>query len=830
MKGFWKRFVCLVLVAILAVPMTFHTASAASLPKLNKTSLTLNGVGMTYTLKVKNEPANTTLTWSSSDTDVATVNALGQVTGMSKGKAVVTCLVTYSDKSIVKLTCKITVKVPATAVSISNAQLKNNTHEMIVGQTYDFNRKLTPSNSSDKTYWIIKDEDIATVDKNGVVTAVKQGTTQLEARTGKNKTAAMDPLNTVTHSINITITEPVAEVTEVKKTDDKTLTIKFSAAMKKASLINASGSLNTGNITIEGKKVNNVTAADLGVITPNLTTDGLTLTLKTTNKFDGVYSVKIENDCLTESGIAFKGYDQELDFSDTLIPAITAATVDDTGFVANILFNKEVDISGLTVTVADTTLNPTTQLLLTTASNYKLKADKKTLQLDLSGIAYADYNKQLHIYISGIKDLKGNFTQPYNNDIYLYTDNSQKPNATLSYVKRTSKTTITAYFSKAIQNGGYMTLNNVTVYGAVDSNDKTAVNYTIMDSTITNATGYLNGTITGWNSYNTLMPASAVNFVVDMSVGAAAPTITNYQMTTTMNNNTPVNTIVITYNKDVTLPVNTGVLSAVYRDANSNIIPYYITYGATAKGNVVTILIDPSTTIGTGIYTVTLDTGFVYDSYKNNSDKTTLTLSASATSTAQFPAPTEIRQDKDNPSIIYVNFPKKVDLASAQTPSNYSFDTVHPYSAYVTSNSDAGATVQLTFTPGALRYTSNYPVTIENVSGYSGSYQPMAKYYKLQQFNENAAPKFQYARLNGNTITMYFDEAIQGTVVLNIYSGGNLITLNSSTSYYIQDNTIVIVLAQAVSSTNLYIIPQSGCSIKDAAGNSATLASQIPVN
>lgn len=831
MKGLWKRLLCLVLVVVLAVPMAFssESVSAATKPKLNKTSKTLTGVGSTYTLQVKNQPSNTTLKWSSSKASVATVNGLGQVTAVAKGKTTITCLITYSDKSVTKLTATITVKVPATAVSISNANLTNNAHVMVVGDTYDFNRKLTPAGSSDKTYWVIADEDIATVDSNGVVTAVKAGVTQLQARTGKNKTAAMDSLNTVTDSINIQITEPVATVSSVTLTSDKVVTVLFSHAMTKSSLITASGALNTSNVTVTAKTVNNVTAADLGTITPSLSDDGKTLTLTTTNDWDGVYNIKIENDATTQAGITFNGYDEEFDFSDTLVPALLSATVDDTGFVALMTFNKEIDISGLTVRISDTTLNATTLTVLTTVSNYTLKSDKKTIQLDLSTISSIDYNKPIKISLSGIKDTKGTYTTPYNNEFYVYTDTTTKPNATLNYVERTGKYTLTAHFSKSIRYAGAITIANTTVYGVVDSSDKTCVNYTI-NSTVANNTGYLTGTAIGWMSYNSTTAGTSTAFNVDMSVGTTLPAITNSELVTTTNNSTIVNSIILTFNKDVKLTTTSGSLYSSYVDTYSNVIPYYLTYAATVTDNVVTIVIDPSTPVGNGIYTVTIPAYFVTDSYSNSNEQTTISLTTTSSATTQLSAPTGIVQDSTNPSILYVSFSQKLDLTTAQNVLNYQIDTNYPQSAIVTTNSTSGATVQLTFGPGSIPYTMNYPIYVQNICGYSGTYSTMAKYTLYQSLNENVAPTLTSAKLTGSTIILTFSEKIQGTAAFNVYNYGTQVTLNSSSSCYIQDNTVVIVLAQAIVGNNITVSPGTNCVIKDALGNSASLASSIAVS
>lgn len=832
MKGIWKRLFCIMLVVALAVPMVFSDSvvSAAKKPTLNKTSRTITGVGSVYTLQVKNQPENTTLTWSSSNSKVADVNGLGQVTAKTKGKTTITCLITYTDKSIMKLTCKITVKIPATAVEISNANLVNNAHKILVGEKFDFNRKLTPTGSSDKTYWVIGDEDIATVDSSGVVTALKAGATTLQARTGANKTAAMDALNPLTDSIILIVEEQTATVTKVEKTDDYTVTLQFSHAMSKASLITAAGSLNTSNVEIEGKKVNNITAAELGAISPTLSSDGKTLTIKASNKWDGVYSIRVENDVTTTSGTKFLGYDDEFDFTDNITPAMVNYSIDDTGFVGLITFNKEIDITSLAVSLGSeaTSWNAVTQTALQTMSNYKLKADKKTIQVDLSGISSMDYNKLLTFSISGVKDLKGNITQPYYNTVYIYTDTSTKPNATLQYVERTSRTTVTAHFSKSIQYPGVMTINNMAVYGNVDSSDKTCVNYTISE-TLASTTGYLNGTIQGWLSYNAASSAQSTNFVVDMSVGAIPPTLTGYELVSTMNNNTTTNAIVLTYNKPVTLTNTSGMLTSVYSDSYSNVNQYYLKYAATVKNNVVTLVIDPTSVIGTGVYRVDLPMNFVHDSYFNYSSAISINLSSTISSGSQLPAPLSIVQPDADPSLVIVTFGNKVDLSSAQNVNNYAIDTVHPYSAIVTFNDNSGAVVHLTFAPGAIRFSSDYPITVENVSGVSGTYKPMAKYTEIKKLKENVAPTLTSAKITGTTIALTFSETIQGTAAFNVYNYSTLIPASSITSTFIQGNMVYINLPTGLLGTDIRIEAAAGCSIKDTAGNTATLTGQVQV-
>ena len=145
--------------------------------KISRTSLVLNR-GKTWTLKVTVSPSNAnnkTLKWTSSNTAVATVTSTGIVKGIKKGTATITAAAT--DGSGKKVTCRVTVKQPVTALKISRTSLTLNK-----GRTYTLKVTVSPSNANNKTLkWTTSNKAVATVTSTGIVKGIKKGTATITA-------------------------------------------------------------------------------------------------------------------------------------------------------------------------------------------------------------------------------------------------------------------------------------------------------------------------------------------------------------------------------------------------------------------------------------------------------------------------------------------------------------------------------------------------------------------------------------------------------------------------------------------------------------------------
>lgn len=160
-------------------------ATSVSLNKSSETLLAGESVQLTATVL----PSNTTdksVTWKSSNTAVATVDANGRVTAVKPGTATIT--VTTADGSNRTATCKVTVQ----PVLVSLLSLNLTETSMRPNDKVQLTASVQPSNATNKTVaWTTSDAGVATVNDNGLVTANAPGTATITARTtdGSNLTA-----------------------------------------------------------------------------------------------------------------------------------------------------------------------------------------------------------------------------------------------------------------------------------------------------------------------------------------------------------------------------------------------------------------------------------------------------------------------------------------------------------------------------------------------------------------------------------------------------------------------------------------------------------------
>ena len=159
--------------------------AAATVPvesvSLDKTELSLE-VGGEETLTATVAPTNATnknVTWESSNTSVATVDATGKVTAIGAGTATITVTTVNQSKTA---TCEVTVTaatVPVTGVTLSQTQAS--LYYNRTPNTLTLTATVAPDNATNKAVtWTSSNPSVATVE-NGVVTALARGTAVITA-------------------------------------------------------------------------------------------------------------------------------------------------------------------------------------------------------------------------------------------------------------------------------------------------------------------------------------------------------------------------------------------------------------------------------------------------------------------------------------------------------------------------------------------------------------------------------------------------------------------------------------------------------------------------
>lgn len=830
----WMVVLMTVLLVTSILPVKGVTSYAATKPSLSLTSKTLIGVGAVFNLSVKNLDSTKvkSTAWSSQNKNVATVDAVkGIVTSTGKGTTTIKCKITYKDKSVVQLSCKVTVKIQATAIDITNTPENGNYFVMTVGDTIDFNSTLTPSNASDLITYSIDNTAYATVDKKGIVTALKAGVINLTATASLTKAGAATSY--VKDIVNIQIVDKKAGVKSAVLTDNTTLTITFDNAINESTVLDDDKNLE--NITVTPMKdTDDITAASLGDLTGVLSSDGKTLTITSENAFSGLYSLHLTNSITTTDGIAISEYYSNLKLYDTKAPYFKDYEVDDTGLIVTLEFSEPMDfskmaISKVSLVKSSQTAEASTLSLLKTKTNYVKSEDNKSLTIDLTTMDSDDQNKTFAVVFSGLKDSAGNYPANANITAYVATDTTEKAQAKLSSLTRTGYYTVTAKFTRSIKVPGEILLSDGTrIEGVVDEKDKTKVNYTL-DADSAKLTGSQKVSIGYWDSYNVKSSdntadkytSKTINFTVDTS----APVLKSYKLTTETEDDEISYILTLTYDKDVTLTNKTGKFTSKLVTLDNDIYSNkLLSYTATTDAKVATVVLNKEQFDENGTYTITIPAEFVKDGFYNASKELKITVKRTGTSGTALPAPVSIEQSSENPSLVLINFDNKLDETTAELESNYTILGTTVTNAELVDNNSTGATVQLTLKDASISVTATYPITIKGIKGYQNSYTEMNEYESTVLLNENVGPSLTKVKYSyPGTIELTFDEDIEGTASFQVVQNGK----DYADDFVISGNTVIITLNDVPTmKVQMKITPTSTNSIKDESGNKANISTK----
>ncbi len=157
--------------------------------KLPETSKTLK-IGESYQINAEVLPSDATdktLTYESSDDTVATVTESGKVEAKKAGTANITV------KSSNGKTALLQVKVEeGKVVAVTEVKLPETSKTLKIGEFYQINAEVLPSDATDKTLtYESSDDTVATVTESGKVEAKKAGTANITVKSSNGKTALL---------------------------------------------------------------------------------------------------------------------------------------------------------------------------------------------------------------------------------------------------------------------------------------------------------------------------------------------------------------------------------------------------------------------------------------------------------------------------------------------------------------------------------------------------------------------------------------------------------------------------------------------------------------
>ena len=208
-------------------------------------------VGETATLTARIQPSNAqgTLSWTSSNTAVASV-ANGTVTAVAAGSATITASAGGKSAS-----CQVTVKATQTVVEVESVTLDRHELTLKEGETNRLVATVSPSNATDKTIsWATSNPAIVSVDKEGNVKGVAVGTATVAASHGN-----------LSDACKITVTASAVPVTSISL--DKTIlalaeqdTYQLTATVKPDNATDKTVTWSTANAAI-------ATVSDNGLVT-----------------------------------------------------------------------------------------------------------------------------------------------------------------------------------------------------------------------------------------------------------------------------------------------------------------------------------------------------------------------------------------------------------------------------------------------------------------------------------------------------------------------------------------------------------------------------------
>ena len=199
---------------------------------LDRNSVTLEeGQSTTLVATISpNDADEKTVEWSTSSESVATV-VNGVVTAVAEGEATITA-------KVGGLSASCAVKVTKSVIAVTSVTLNKTTLSLTKNQSETLLATVTPDNATDKTVtWTSSDATKASVDQNGLVTALKSGKVIITAKAGEKSATCEVTITTPVESVSLNMTSLELEegktftlVATINPSDADTQTVEWSSS------------------------------------------------------------------------------------------------------------------------------------------------------------------------------------------------------------------------------------------------------------------------------------------------------------------------------------------------------------------------------------------------------------------------------------------------------------------------------------------------------------------------------------------------------------------------------------------------------------------------
>ncbi|MBR2810844.1 MAG: Ig-like domain-containing protein, partial [Solobacterium sp.] len=248
--------------------------------------------------------ADKTLTWSSDNAGIASVDNSGLVTAVK----VVTAVITVGSANGKTASCTVTVK----PVEVTSVTLDKTTASILVSQTVQLTASVKPDNATDKSLtWSSDKTSVATVNASGLVTGVSVGSAKITATSANGKTASCTVTVNPIEVTSVTLDKTTADIqvngtlqlTASVKPDNATdKSVTWSSDKTSVATVNANGlvtGISVGTAVITAKGSNGKTAACTVTVKPievtSITLDKTTATVRPNGTVQLTASVKPDN-------------------------------------------------------------------------------------------------------------------------------------------------------------------------------------------------------------------------------------------------------------------------------------------------------------------------------------------------------------------------------------------------------------------------------------------------------------------------------------------------------------------------------------------------------